>query len=340
MALETGTYISDLVVTNPAAADGLVDADNHFRLIKSTIKATFPNVTGAVSPTHTQLNYVAGVTSAIQTQLDALTTALALKAPLASPTFTGTPAAPTAAPGTNTTQVASTAFVTAAVAGVAVADNSITNAKLADMAAATIKGSIAGGDPADLTATQTTALLNNMVGDSGAGGTKGLVPAAAAGDAAASKFLKADGTWGTPAGGVTGTWTLIGTLLTTSGATQTQALGATYKEILFVGSTVSSGNAASFRVAISDDGTNFGTAITISPATGASGQSASFQGNILNSGVAATTKLVASLGLTSDASFGAFTGSEATENGIMHSVRFSPSSGNFDLGSIAIYGLN
>lgn len=36
---------------------------------------------------------------------------LALKAPLASPTFTGTPAAPTAADGTNTTQVATTAFV-------------------------------------------------------------------------------------------------------------------------------------------------------------------------------------------------------------------------------------
>lgn len=34
-------------------------------------------------------------------------------APIASPTFTGTPAAPTAAPGTNTTQVATTAFVTA-----------------------------------------------------------------------------------------------------------------------------------------------------------------------------------------------------------------------------------
>jgi hypothetical protein len=37
-------------------------------------------------------------------------------APLASPTFTGTPAAPTATAGTNTTQVATTAFVTAAVA--------------------------------------------------------------------------------------------------------------------------------------------------------------------------------------------------------------------------------
>lgn len=43
-------------------------------------------------------------------------TALNLKAPLASPTFTGVPAAPTAAGGTNTTQVATTAFVTAAVA--------------------------------------------------------------------------------------------------------------------------------------------------------------------------------------------------------------------------------
>lgn len=39
----------------------------------------------------------------------------ALKAPLASPTFTGTPAAPTASPGANTTQIATTAFVKAAV---------------------------------------------------------------------------------------------------------------------------------------------------------------------------------------------------------------------------------
>jgi hypothetical protein len=38
-------------------------------------------------------------------------TALALKANLASPTFTGTPAAPTAATTTNTTQIATTAFV-------------------------------------------------------------------------------------------------------------------------------------------------------------------------------------------------------------------------------------
>jgi hypothetical protein len=36
------------------------------------------------------------------------------KAPLASPALTGTPTAPTAAPGTSTTQLATTAFVTAA----------------------------------------------------------------------------------------------------------------------------------------------------------------------------------------------------------------------------------
>ena len=42
--------------------------------------------------------------------------AVASLAPKASPTFTGTPAAPTAAPGTNTTQISTTAFVTAAIA--------------------------------------------------------------------------------------------------------------------------------------------------------------------------------------------------------------------------------
>lgn len=50
------------------------------------------------------------------------------------------------------------------------------------------------------TFTQFTASLIAMVGDSGSGGTKGLVPAPGTGDAAAVKFLKADGTWAVPAG--------------------------------------------------------------------------------------------------------------------------------------------
>lgn len=52
-----------------------------------------------------------------QSQITNLTTDLAAKAPLASPALTGVPTAPTATGGTNTTQVATTAFVAAAVGG-------------------------------------------------------------------------------------------------------------------------------------------------------------------------------------------------------------------------------
>jgi hypothetical protein len=45
------------------------------------------------------------------------------------------------------------------------------------------------------------------IGDSGSGGVKGLVKAPASGDAAAGKYLKADGTWTTPPGGGAGTTT-------------------------------------------------------------------------------------------------------------------------------------
>lgn len=47
--------------------------------------------------------------------VDASTTDISAKADLAGPTFTGVPAAPTASSGTNTTQIATTAFVTAAI---------------------------------------------------------------------------------------------------------------------------------------------------------------------------------------------------------------------------------
>ena len=43
--------------------------------------------------------------------------------------------------------------------------------------------------------------LSAFTGDTGSGGVKGLVPAPAAGDAAAGKYLKADGTWATVSGG-------------------------------------------------------------------------------------------------------------------------------------------
>jgi hypothetical protein len=87
-----------------------------------------------------------------------------------------------------------------------IADEAVTLAKMAHVATQSILGrtTAATGDVEALTATQATAILDAMVGDSGSGGTKGLVPAPAAGDAAALKFLKADGTWAATAGGGTG----------------------------------------------------------------------------------------------------------------------------------------
>lgn len=90
------------------------------------------------------------------------------------------------------------------------------------------------------TPTQATADLIAFVGDSGSGGTKGLVPAPVTGDS--TKFLKGDGTWGTPAGSgdvskvgtpvnnQIGVWTGDGTLegdtaLTFDTATDTLATG-------------------------------------------------------------------------------------------------------------------
>lgn len=65
-------------------------------------------ITDAAAATHTH-------TTANVTGLD---TALTAKAPLASPALTGTPTAPTATAGTNTTQLATTAFTQAAVQAV------------------------------------------------------------------------------------------------------------------------------------------------------------------------------------------------------------------------------
>jgi len=47
----------------------------------------------------------------IDTEFNAISSAIASKSDLASPTFTGTPAAPTATTGSNTTQLANTAYV-------------------------------------------------------------------------------------------------------------------------------------------------------------------------------------------------------------------------------------
>ncbi len=56
MALETATYINQLVVSNPGATDTVAQADDHLRLIKTVLKNTFPNINGPVTAGQDFLN--------------------------------------------------------------------------------------------------------------------------------------------------------------------------------------------------------------------------------------------------------------------------------------------
>ncbi len=47
MALETGSFIDDLTITNPLGADAKNEGDDHIRLVKKVLKATFPGMAGA-----------------------------------------------------------------------------------------------------------------------------------------------------------------------------------------------------------------------------------------------------------------------------------------------------
>lgn len=86
--------------------------------------------------------------------------------------------------------------------GGGVSDGSVTNAKLANMATAHIKGRTTAGSgaPEDLTAAQVTAML-----DAFTSAAKGLVPASGGGT---TNFLRADGTWAAPSGGSGGALTV------------------------------------------------------------------------------------------------------------------------------------
>ena len=145
----TGDYVATLT-----AGTGITLANNSGEGSSPTVTVDTTVIQAKVANvTDTEIGYLDGVTSAIQTQMDLkaplasptftgtptlptgtiattqaaadsttavattafVTTADNLKANLASPTFTGTPAAPTATAGTSTTQVATTAFVFSSV---------------------------------------------------------------------------------------------------------------------------------------------------------------------------------------------------------------------------------
>lgn len=112
MAIESATYVSQLNATLPTALDVKSEGDDQIRLVKAVLLASFPNVSGAVTATHTALNTVS--TKATKTGDNYSGTH----------DFTaGAALVPTAAGGTSTTAAASTAFVQAAIASVNASGN-------------------------------------------------------------------------------------------------------------------------------------------------------------------------------------------------------------------------
>ena len=137
----TGTLIGPTPVEN----------DNTTKIATTAfVKTSIDNLVDGAPDGLNTLNELAAAINDDNNYHGTVTTALNLKAPLAGPTFTGTPTAPTATAGTNTTQLATTAFVKTAV------DNLVDSAPgtldtLNELAAAL-------GDDANYASTVTTAL--------------------------------------------------------------------------------------------------------------------------------------------------------------------------------------
>jgi len=106
---DTGTVTSTMIANGT-----ILNAD-----INASAAIDWTKIAPSSTVSATELGYLDGVTSAIQTQIDAklaTATAASTYAPLASPALTGVPTAPTAAANTNTTQIATTAYVQTEIA--------------------------------------------------------------------------------------------------------------------------------------------------------------------------------------------------------------------------------
>jgi hypothetical protein len=111
-ALDTLNELAAAINDDASYAAGITTALG----LKAPIASpTFTGTVGGITKDMVGLANVDNTTDALKPVSTATQTALDLKANLASPTLTGTPLAPTATTGTNTTQIATTAFVKTAI---------------------------------------------------------------------------------------------------------------------------------------------------------------------------------------------------------------------------------
>jgi hypothetical protein len=117
----------------------------------------------------------------------------------------------------------------------------------------------------DLSADRTLA-ISNFTGDSGSGGAKGAVPAPAAGDAAAGKFLKADGAWTAPPGSGAQPYDVVCSLVGQPGASATVLLVTFTRTVNFAANfsaskgTVGANPTATATYTVNKNGSSIGTA--------------------------------------------------------------------------------
>jgi hypothetical protein len=159
----------------------------------------------------------------IDTEFTAISSAIASKSNINSPTFTGTPAAPTAGSGTNTTQIANTAFVKAAVDALGTIGTMAAQNKTAvDITGGTIVGitdiTVADGGTGASSITANSVILGN-----GASALSGNLVA----PGTAGNVLKSNGTtWTSATPTVTSGLGLNGEVW--NDVTGSRALGITY----------------------------------------------------------------------------------------------------------------
>jgi len=147
----TKKYVDDTKNTHAAVTTSVHGiADTSLLATTANVATAKSEAIAAVTVTSLSLENVNNTSDANKPVSTATQTALDLKAPLASPALTGTPTAPTAAAATDTTQIATTAFVRAEVAA------------LVNSAGATLDtlGEIATalGNDANLSSTLTTSI--------------------------------------------------------------------------------------------------------------------------------------------------------------------------------------
>lgn len=117
MTVEAATYINQLDPTSPDGNQPKAEGDDQLRLLKGTLRNSFPAFTGApVLATENELSQLSGITGNVQGQINNLALT---KASYASPAFTGTPSAPTQPDGSLSTALATCAYVETAIQRVA-----------------------------------------------------------------------------------------------------------------------------------------------------------------------------------------------------------------------------